>query len=191
MPVQGLHLITPTAAVATGTGATATIGPNGQVTYSSSTVAMTLELRGIFSSLYDNYQLVFRNSPVLNAQTISAQMVSGTTVDSTSNYIYQSYAVSGTTVSGTRSATSTSANVALSNVDGGAKDGFIAFIYGPYLAQPTVGRSLVVESSGGINPARIAEYAWSHNVSSSFDGIKFSWSNAYGGGAVAVYGMRK
>lgn len=185
MPVQGLHLITPSAAVATGTGSSATINANGSVTFSAVTA---LELRGVFSVDYDNYQIVCRMTQSTSDGNVTLQMVSGSSVDSTSNYVAQTVTAQSTIITGARSAAGSSALITSSQTAGQGVNGTVLFIYGPYLAQPTVGRGI---SESSVASASIYDSAWSHNVSSAFDGIKFTISAGTTTGLIAVYGMRK
>lgn len=185
MPKQGLHLITPSAAVATGTGSSATINANGSVTFSTVTA---LELRGVFSADYDNYQIVARWTQATAAANTYLQMVSGTSVDSTANYTWQRIEANGTTLTSSRASGQTVGGQLIGDAATTYPQGFITFVYGPYLAQPTVGRTLGVTSTSN---ASLIESAWSHNVSSSFDGGKLSVLTGTASGLVCVYGMRK
>lgn len=181
MPVQGLHLITPSAAVATGSGSSATINTNGSVTFSQ---AATLELRGVFSADYDNYKLVCRFSNNSIA-TIQGQLLSGSTA-ATTNYSYQVYDLPGSSVSGSRATSQAAFTISLCLAS--TKDGWVMDVYGPHLAQPTVGRSNTVMWT---SDARIYEAAWSHSTSSSYDGFKLLPSSGSSAGLICVYGMRK
>lgn len=187
MPVfmDGHHLITPSAAVATGTGSSATINANGSITFSTVTA---LELRGVFSADYDNYQIVARWTQSTSTANTYLQMVSGTTVDSTANYTWQRIEANSTTIAGSRSSSQTVGGQLLGDAAATYPQGFTTFIYGPYLAQPTVARTLAVSSTGS---ASIIESAWSHNVSTAFDGGKISILAGSASGLVCVYGMVK
>lgn len=186
MPVQGLHLITPSAAVATGTGSSATIDTGGSVTFSAAT---TLELRGVFSADYDNYQIVCRwtQGSGTSAQ-LTFQLVSGSTPDSSSNYTTQSFQAGGTTATVVRNATTTQYQLASTTYTPLVENYFTLFLYGPNLAQPTASRALFITPVSGIS---LYNLAGTHNVSTSYDGIKFSEGGASGSGRVSVYGMRK
>lgn len=184
MPVflEGHHLITPSAAVATGTGSSATINANGSVSFTS---AATLQLEGVFSADYDNYQIVCRMTKSTSGSGVSVQVVSGSTPNATSNYIYQELSVAGTSIAGSRSSGTFGAWSYATPTQPG---GFVAYIYGPYLSQPTVSRSVSVD---GLSSVTIQEYAWSHNVSSAFDGFKLDFLLGTCAGRIAVYGMVK
>lgn len=183
MPKQGLHLITPSAAVASGTGSSATINANGSVSF---TAVTSLELRGVFSADYDNYQIVCRWTQSTTNGDLTCVVVSGSTPANGFNYTYQTLSANGTTIVGARFSSQTNAYVLPANTT--RPFGFVLNIYGPYLSQATVGRSLAIDS---LSNARIYDSAWSHNLSTSYDGTQFSVSGGTGAGLVAVYGMRK
>lgn len=183
MPKQGLHLIKPTTATATGTGSSATISTNGSVSFSTVTA---LQLEGIFSADYDNYQIVCRMTQSTADSGAAIQCVSGSTPDATTNYTFQRLNVSSTGVAGTLFTTASNATIGQSYTT--LPNGFVLFVYGPNLAQPTVGRSLTVDS---LSSARMQDAAWSHNVSSAFTGLKIIWGSGTAAGRVSVYGMRK
>lgn len=187
MPKQGLHLIPPTSTTVSGGGSqTATINTNGSVTFSG---VYGLKLSGVFTNIYDNYQIVCRTTRSGGNTAIYAYMLNGTTRDTSSNYNFELLQIDGTSYQGSRTTSTTETVLGYSSTT--RPHGFVCFIYGPYLSQPTVGRSLAVDSTSN---ARIYEAAWSHNVSSSFDGIELYFNNTAGQtseGLVCVYGMRK
>lgn len=184
MPVQGLHLITPSAAVATGSGSSATINSNGSVAFSTVTA---LDLRGIFSADYDNYQIVARWTQATSGANIFMKMISGTSVDSLS-YGWQRNEVSASTITGSRSGNQIVGGQLLGDASTARPQGFVSFVYGPYLSQQTVGRTLGVSS---LSNASIIESAWGHGTSSSFDGAQLIIYAGTASGLVCVYGMRK
>lgn len=184
-----MRLITPSAVTVTGTGSSATINVNGSVSF---TAAVTLQLEGVFSSTYDNYQIVCRgtsnNTAGGGGKKTLFQIVYGSTPDATaSSYVAQTLEVDASATNGVRNAASTSAEIT-TNVNTQPAEGFVMFIYGPNLAQPTVGRSLSVSAAVS---GKIAESAWTHNVSSAFDGMYLNFQGNGVGGRIAVYGMRK
>lgn len=183
MPAQGLHLIKPSAAVASGGGSSASINTNGSVTFSAVTA---LELRGVFSADYDNYQIVCRMTKSTTSSGVLVQLVSGSTPDATNNYSYQELVLNGITIAGSRAGAATYGVWGYTSTT--QPNGFVAFIYGPYLSQPTVSRCLAVD---GTSSATVQEYAWSHDVPSAFDGFKLDFQSGTCAGLIAVYGMRK
>ena len=104
MSVNGLVVMTPTSIASTGTGNSSSIGANGKVTFSS---CATLSLNGVFTSSYDNYMVVVRNTSTAVNNMVVRLRVAG--ADATgSNYTRQTLFVNGTSVIGGR-ATETSA----------------------------------------------------------------------------------
>ena len=79
---SGLVPIVPTS-VSVG-GGTATVGTNGQVTFTSATTS--LSLNGVFSSAYDNYRIVYRATYATDS-SLTARFRVGTT-DTTTNYVF-------------------------------------------------------------------------------------------------------
>jgi len=182
MPVQGLHLITPSAAVATGTGSSATINSQGSVSFSAIT---GLELRGIFSADYDNYKIVCRLTQASSNSTFTGQMVSGSTVASAADYSYQTLTANNTSVSGASQGPLASFGIqdVLQN-----PQGFVMFVYEPYVATQTTGRALGMYR---FNTISSYESAWRHSLATSYDGMKFSNAAGSTSGRISVYGMRK
>lgn len=182
MARNGLHLITPTSIAYTGTSAS--ISANGSVTFSA---VSTLSLNGVFSADYDNYQIVMRGTPSASGLDTYVRFRSSGTDDSTaSSYVGQYLYGNGTSVTGGRE---TSAQVRVNTWWTTQRDGHVVNLYGPFLAQPTAGRSITVNS---YTSASIFDMAWTHNQSTSYDGITLYVASGYSfTGRVAVYGMRK
>lgn len=180
---NGLHLITPTSTAKTGTGSTATINTNGSVTFSS---CETLSLNGVFSADYDNYMIVMRGTPSASGYDIQLRLRSSGTDNSTaSSYVGQYLYGNGTSVTGGRE---TSNQVRINTWWTTQREGHIINLYGPFLTQPTAGRSITVNSYTG---ASIFDMAWTHNQSTSYDGISFYVTSTLSiTGLVGVYGMR-
>jgi hypothetical protein len=180
---NGLILITPTSVDKTGTGSTATVSANGSVEFSS---CATLSLNGVFSADYDNYMIVMRHiSDSGTEDGLLLRLRSSGSDASGSNYVGQYISADGTAIGAGRTTdTYTAANNTLIT----SREGFVLHTYGPNLAQPTAGRSITVNS---LSSARIADYAWTHSLSTSYDGITFFRSTTSFTGLVCVYGMRK
>ena len=182
---NGLILMTPTSVDKTGTGSTATISANGSVSFSA---CATLSLNGVFSADYDNYMIVFRYKTSASGGWYWRLRVAGTDNSTASSYTDQQLRANGTAVTGTRAA---NAESYLANGDNTYDAGFIHFVYGPYLAQPTAGRTVTIDPASG---AYIQDSAHTHNQSTAYDGFTYvPWgaSGITAGGRVAVYGMRK
>lgn len=186
MPVfiDGHHLITPTSVAKTGTGSTATINTNGSVTFSS---CETLSLNGVFTADYDNYIIIMRHrhDSATNGPAVYARLRSSGT-DSTTGYTWQFVFADSTAATGLRSTTEGYARIGMT--DNTLRSGLVAWIYGPFLAQPTAFRNVSVT---GYANAALIDYATTHSASTSYDGITFSTGLGPFGGLVCVYGAVK
>jgi len=178
----GMVLITPTSIASTGTGNSSSIGANGSVEFSS---CATLSLNGVFSATYDNYMISMRSSRSANSEAVYLRMrVGGVDESSASNYYtHQRLLATSTTVAGARTTT----NLArIGDNSSTARNGHSLNLYGPYLAQPTAGRSVVVsgESSGVLD-----NYAFTHSLSTSYDGFTVYVTTDTFSGLISVYGL--
>lgn len=175
----GMVLLTPTSIAYSGTSAS--VGANGQVTFSAVT---SLSLNGVFSAGFDNYVIT---SNVLSSATPSIYIrlrASGT--DATTGYTNQYLLADSTTVSAAR----TTAVQGLLTAGPGSSFRDLEYVtmYGPYLAQPTAQRSVTIADNGGVVTFDIAA---THSTSSSYDGFTYySGSAATLTGKLAVYGVR-
>ena len=178
---NGLHLITPTSIVSTGTGNSSSINTNGSVTFST---CATLSLNGVFSADYDNYMIVMREKNTAGTNQIQYRLRSAGSDTSTTTYTTQEIYADNTSVSGYRG---TSLTTLLALVSYTTEGGFILNAYGPYLAQPTAFRSIGCDSRSG---ALLNDNAGTQSGSTSFDGITFLVGANSISGLVAVYGLR-
>ena len=170
----GMVLLTPTSIAHSGTSAS--IGANGQVTF---TAVTSLSLNGVFSATYDNYLVaVAHDDPSANSMQARLR-VSGSDASGT-NYTNQFLTALSTTVSASRSTSDTVSYWGTSEDSGDQ-----VFIYGPFLAQPTAFRNVNVRASSG---AGISDRASTHSLSTSYDG--FTILNGTFTGKLAVYGIR-
>jgi hypothetical protein len=179
----GMVLITPTSITSTGTGNSSSIGANGSVEFSS---CATLSLNGVFSATYDNYMVVVRGTSSDDAGAVGARLRVSTTDASGSNYTLQRLDASGTTVSGGRG---TATYTRLMVFDDGLRSGGTAYVFGPYLAQPTAFRAV---TASAYLDAFVRDWASTHSLSTSYDGITLA--NEFGAqtitGLVSVYGLK-
>ena len=179
----GMVLLTPTSVDITGGGSeTATTLANGSVEF---TACETLSLNGVFSADYDNYMIVCRlGSTATSSDGVFAKLrASGT--DASTNYVRQYLAVNGLNANPNRFSAQTS--TVFSDTRNTLKEGFTVYMYGPFLTQPTAGRSNTIVSDGN---ARFTDYAWTHGTSASYDGFSaFLSSGNYMSGLVSVYGL--
>lgn len=179
----GMVLMTPTSIVSAGTGNSSSISANGSVTFSS---CSSVSLNGVFTSEYDNYMLVIKNTSV-SGGTYCSLRYRENGVDNTSTiYTYQQLAVSGSNVAGGRA---TSQNLTEINYSDSTTmpSGSVIYIYGPNLAQPTVGRELEVRTYAS---AGMCDEAHGFSGNNQFDGITIL--EYYGNrmsGIVSVYGL--
>ena len=183
MSVNGLVVMTPTSIASTGTGNSSSIGANGKVTFSS---CATLSLNGVFTSSYDNYMMVVRNTSTAVNNMVVRLRVAGT--DATgSNYTRQLIYANSTSVTGGR-ATETSAIInAPYNTQ---RIGTTLYLFGPYLAQPTAMRSVTAMD---VSSAGIYDIASTHSLSTSYDGITIQPQSGTDllTGEVTVYGFNQ
>lgn len=185
---NGLILLTPTSVTAAGSGSSATINANGSVSFST---ANSISLNGVFSADYDNYRIVVRNTTTTGTNgTLKFRMrLNGTDNSTASSYTTQYWYVASSTRSGFRQ-TTTQAEI---NVYGNVQTGFVADFYGPYLAEPTVVRSVTMGLENTIGTPLMYDCAVTHNQSTAYDGFSLYTGTGLSAltGRVAVYGMRK
>jgi hypothetical protein len=180
-PKPGMVLVKPTSITHSGTSAT--LGANGQVTFSAVT---SLSLNGVFTADFDNYAVVIAGSPATSEDLVVRLRAAGSDNSTANSYVFQQLDANSTTVTGART-TTTRARLVTFYTDVAA-NGATSYFYGPFLAQPTAYRSVVVSSSGS---ARIQEYAGTHNQSVSYDGLTIFGDNTLAfTGKLAVYGVR-
>jgi hypothetical protein len=173
-------LIKPTSIAHSGTSAS--IGTNGQVTF---TAVTSLSLNGVFSATYDNYVIVMRlSNPAAASINLGGRLRAAGTDATGSNYVHQYIFANGTSVTADR-LTGTSAMVA--NIYGTQRAGSYITVYGPNLSQPTAVRA--TPASDNLS-ASLADHAWTHSLSTAYDGITFIPDTSNITGAVQVYGVR-
>ena len=174
-------LIKPTSISHSGTSAS--IGENGQVTFTAIT---SLPLNGVFSADFDNYMVSIRHvHTVAGGPAITLRMrLSGS--DATgSNYVIQYISAASTSVTAERRTSQNSALIA--QADATQRSGDQYLIYGPFLAQPTAFRSVTVS---GNSSAYLFDIAGTHSLSTSYDGFTLAVSSGNLTGALQVYGIR-
>jgi len=179
MAKNGLYLVTPTSISYTGTSAS--ISAQGSVSFSA---VSSLTLNNVFSSEYDNYQIV---QWVTGAVGTAMKLSSSGTIQS-SSYQTQYVQYSGTTVSSNRSSFGYHlTNASASSTPGGS----LTEIFGPYLNRNTSFKSVNI-SGNNDGTCRILDAATLHSVTGSYDGLVLQpTSGSSLSGRIAVYGMRK
>ena len=176
----GMVLLAPTSIAHSGTSAS--IGANGQVTF---TAVTSLSLNGVFSAAYDNYVISARTHTSDGTDIRIRFRVAGTDNSTASSYVRQRIQANSTTVDAVRV---TSDLASISNSQNTQRSGFTAALYGPFLAQPTALRSVTVQDTSS---AFLADYAVTHNQSTSYDGFTLlTTSPETMTGALQVYGVR-
>lgn len=175
--IAGLKLITPSSVTSTGSGNSASASPTGKIIFSS---CDTISVNDVFSASYDNYLIVCRVS-LTSGATVSLRMRSSGSDDSGSNYSWQRLLATSTTVSGLRSSSDNRGPVG----SGQTESGFHGYIYGPYLAQPTVWRGV---TAVGRDTIRIDDFATTHSLSTSYTGFTVL-QNEPATGSMTIYGL--
>ena len=174
----GMVLLTPTSIAHSGTSAS--IGANGQVTF---TAVTSLSLNGVFSADFDNYVISMRNVGTGGNNLLGRLRTSGSDATA-SNYVWQYLDADNTSISAGRFTTS---NWRVGAEYTTARTGNTVYLYGPYLAQPTAYRLIDVD---GYLSASIADAAGTHSLSTSYDGITIYTTGSNITGALQVYGVR-
>lgn len=175
----GMVLLKPTSIAHSGTSAS--IGANGQVTF---TAVTSLSLNGVFSATYDSYVISAAGTIATGAETLSIRLRASGTDATGTNYASQELFVGSTSVSGGRGTSMDTGNVAGWWTP--LRSAFTVHMYGPFLAQPTAWRSVSVTTDGN---ATIRDHATTHSLSTSYDGFTLRCPNAISG-ALQVYGVR-
>lgn len=176
----GMVLLTPTSIAHSGTSAS--IGANGQVTF---TAVTSLSLNGVFSATYDNYVISIRHVNTAGDPGAALRLRASGTDASGSEYARQYLDAGGTSVTAARSTGQTSANIIQTSAT--LRSGDQLYVYGPFLAQPTAFRN--VGGSGSSN-AYIFDAAATHSLSTSYDGISIIANSGSLTGALTVMGVR-
>jgi hypothetical protein len=161
MPVKGLKVCTPTSIAYSGTSAS--INSDGSVSFTACT---SLSLNGVFTSDYDNYIVTVQGTASADAGAVSARLRASGSDATGSNYTLQRLDASGTSVGAGRGSNATSTRLMV--LDDGLQSGGTAYIYGPYLAQPTAFRAI---TASAYLDAFIRDWVSTHSLSTSYDGI--------------------
>ena len=175
---DGLISMTPTSVAHSGTSAS--INADGGVDFSAVT---SLSLNGVFTSDYDNYLIVIAASAT-TAIDFTLRLRSSGSDASGSNYTYQYLLANGSSASAARTSSATSGIFA--NADNTQSSGYHLAIYGPYLAQPTAYRCV---DAYGREGGRMYNFAGTHSLSTSYDGITFAGGTFTG--MVHVFGYEE
>lgn len=176
----GMVLVAPASVDVSGTGSSATVNANGSISFTSCT---SVSLNGVFTADYDNYMIVTYNTST-GSLDLSRLRVAGSDSTATTDYNDQNLVASSTSVSALR--TTSSGYWSMWQSGSNYTPSGTAYIYGPFLAQPTAFRSLNVDSDAPV----LRDYAGTHELSTSYDGITIYTSSTTGrSGLISVYGL--
>jgi hypothetical protein len=179
----GMVLVKPTSITHSGTSAS--LGANGQVTFSAVT---SLSLNGVFTADFNAYMISLRFLISPNETTINFRLRNSGSDATGSNYTNQFLGVNNASFNSSRS-TGTATSLGYSGSD--CESGVTGIIYGPFLSGPTAARlvsSFTLNSAGPY----IEDWAFTHSLSTSYDGATIypSVSTRPMTGAVQIYGIR-
>ena len=174
----GMVLLTDYTITHAGTSATLT---NGQVTF---TAVTSLSLNGVFSAGFDNYVISIRHVGS-SYDGVRMRLRAAGSDASGSDYTRQELQANGSSVSANRLG---SLNIAPTfSTSSTQRSGTTVMMYGPALAQPTASRTIeALGESGGY----IYDIAWTHSLSTAYDGVTIFPASANITGALQVYGVR-
>lgn len=159
----GMVLLAPTSVNVTGTSPTATINPNGSVSVAT---ASSVSLNGVFSEVYDNYMVTLSGlRGGSGASTLTVYYRSSGVDTTTSTYTAQSLYVNGTSITASRNTNNIGGTFRISSAGLNVNT---LYLYGPYLAQPTAGRTVTGWDSSG---AFIRDETYTQSGSTQFDGF--------------------
>lgn len=176
---MGMVLLSPTSIAFSGTSAS--IGANGQVTF---TAVTSLSLNGVFSATYDNYVISYRSSSSINQNLRFRLRASGTDNSTANSYTGQFLEADNTAIGASRASASLNT---IAYITTSQRSGLLINMYGPYLAQPTAWRTVL---AGDASSAYILDYASTHNQSTAYDGFSIYLDSGNITGALQVYGVR-
>ena len=174
-------IMRPTSIVVAGAGSSASIRAAGGVEFASAT---SLSLNGVFTSDFDDYMIVMSGASSAGDLGIQLRYRASGTDASGSDYTHQRIVAQSTTISGARSSSQTAAIFGFWSPT--LKNGDVAYIYGPALAQPTASRNVNVDTSGS---ATIIDYAATHSLSTAYDGFTMLVGANSITGQLTVYGL--
>jgi hypothetical protein len=176
----GMVLINPTSIA--NSGGSATLGANGQVTFSA---VNSVSLNGCFTADFDNYIVSMWTIGVGDQNLDLRVRASGTDNTTASSYVLQYLDAANTVLTASRT---TAAIWAVSGVTTTTGGGATIYFYGPFLEQPTAMRTI---TSAKVSAGSLLRYAaGTHNQTTSYDGFTVSPNSGTVSGALQVYGVR-
>jgi hypothetical protein len=178
---NGLVVMTPSSIAYSGTSAS--INADGSVDFSAVT---ELRLNGVFTSDYDNYMITWRGTTSPSTGIFARLSVGGVDNSTTSSYTRQYIDADGTSISAARASYSFFASPIVSAAV--QRTGSTMYLFGPYLTQPTALRSVNVHDESN---AYFTDRAFTHNQSTSYDGINIYPSVGNMTGLLTVFGFNQ
>ena len=154
----------------------------------TATAQTSVTLSNVFSSQFDNYQVLFRTVHTAATRPF-IRLVNGATILSGSDYLVSTGYGQGTITN--ESTTGTDFVVAATATSAGGSYSGDLRIYSPFLTQQTSMTSSVIGApvSGGAIPFRFNSATY-YNGTTSVDGLNFSVPSGTLTGTIRVYGMR-
>lgn len=182
---MGLVKVIPTSVSSAG-GTSATLSATGTVTIGSSNTTVTVN--GCFSSLYDNYRIIYSNITPSVSQDLYFRLASGGT-SATTNYTFGFSYVSTATgaVSGVGNALTSY------QITGSVQSASFRHLGSIDVFQPFLTQFTSIVSTGYITRADIVSSGvnGNHQTASSYDGFTLYPSTGnISGGTIRVYGYR-
>ena len=174
----GLAIVSPTSITNSGGSASAS---GGAVTF---TGVSSVSLNGVFTSTYDNYRIMIYMAGS-TTQVVQSRLRAAGTDASAANYTFQEMKFEGATVSGARATSQTFAQLGYAGT--AEPNVFAVDVYRPALAAVTGLRSTGIYGYLG---ATIWDYAASHSLATSYDGISIIPNTGNSTGVIRVYGYR-
>jgi hypothetical protein len=178
---SALSIVTPTSIANSGGSSSAS---GGQITFTGVT---SISLNGVFSSLYDNYQIILN---AFGSATFTAQLrlrVGG--VDNTTANSYSSQRLSARdTTPASGKVTSTSFDYSYLGTDD--RDFSTGNIARPFLAATTRITSSCTPTGTSLSLSDLAIFAGYHNQTTSYDGFTLTASTGNMTGTIRVYGLQ-
>jgi len=179
---NGLVVMTPSSVAYSGTSAS--INADGSVTFSA---CSSLSLNGVFTSDYDNYMIGIRVTSSLSSTDINCRLrASGSDASASNDYVAQYLVADSTSVSAGRITAFTYGWLGQSYAT--QRVGISGYIFGPYLTQPTAVRSIGASDNSS---ARLVDIAWTHDLSTSYDGLTVFPSTGNFTGLLTVFGFNQ
>lgn len=184
--MNGIDLLTPSSAVAAGSGSSATINTNGSVSFSA---CISLSLNDVFTTTYENYMLVASFSAATSDEAVRFRLrAAGADNTATANYNACSLTLAGTSETVANITTGGylfAGGVAVTGL-GTMAGGTVVYVYKPNATTPTAVRSISMDRRSTIT---IFESAGNFELTNQFDGFTIYPASGNFTGLICVYGL--